>query len=443
MDLLKNIFKGDKVIWIIFLVLCLISITEVFSAASTLTYKSGDHWGPITQHSILLMVGVVIVVLVHNIPYRWFQVFPVFLLPLSIVLLAFVMLMGFITGDRVNGAARWMTFMGIQFQPSEIAKMAVVIVTAFILSKRQDENGASPKAFKRIMIITCIVCGLILPENYSTGVLLFSTVYLMMFIGRVQTRKLLILGGGIAAALVLFVSFLLVTPNDTLKNIPMGHRFTTVKARITDFIGKEEVPAAKFDIDGDGQVAHARIAVATSNIVGKGPGNSVQRDFLSQAFSDFIYAIIIEELGLVGGIVVVFLYICLLIRVGRIAKKCDRTFPAFLIIGIALLLVTQALFNMMVAVGLAPVTGQPLPLISKGGTSTFINCAYIGMILSVSRYTAALDEQQARAAAQQALLTTSGGQQPGQEPAPEPADSEAQTAIQPTAKILNNDAEFQ
>ena len=425
MDLLKNIFKGDKVIWIIFLVLCLISITEVFSAASTLTYKSGDHWGPITQHSILLMVGVVIVVLVHNIPYRWFQVFPVFLLPLSIVLLAFVMLMGFITGDRVNGAARWMTFMGIQFQPSEIAKMAVVIVTAFILSKRQDENGAGPKAFKRIMIITCIVCGLILPENYSTGVLLFSTVYLMMFIGRVQVKKLLILGGSIAALLVLFVSFLLVTPNETLKNIPMGHRFTTVKARITDFAGKEEVPAAKFDIDGDGQVAHARIAVATSNIVGKGPGNSVQRDF-------------------VGGFVVVFLYICLLIRVGRIAKKCDRTFPAFLIIGIALLLVTQALFNMMVAVGLAPVTGQPLPLISKGGTSTFINCAYIGMILSVSRYTAALDEQRAREAAQQALLgAAAGAQQPGQEPAPEPADSEAQTAIQPTAKILNNDAEFQ
>lgn len=134
----------------------------------------------------------------------------------------------------------------------------------------------------------------------------------------------------------------------------MGHRFTTVKARITDFAGKEEVPAAKFDIDGDAQVAHARIAVATSNIVGKGPGNSVQRDFLSQAFSDFIYAIIIEELGLVGGFIVVFLYICLLIRVGRIARKCDRTFPAFLIIGIALLLVTQALFNMMVAVGLAP-----------------------------------------------------------------------------------------
>ena len=432
MDLLKSIFKGDKVIWIIFLFLCIISIIEVFSAASTLTYKSGDHWGPITQHSILLMVGAVIVVLVHNIPYKWFQVFPVFLLPISIGLLAFVMLMGIVTGDRVNGAARWMTFMGIQFQPSEIAKMAVVIVTAFILSKGQDEDGASPKAFKRIMIITCIVCGLILPENYSTGILLFGTVYLMMFIGRVSARKLLILGGGLLAFVAIFVTFLLATPNDTLEKIPMGHRFTTVKSRIADFTDKGEIPAAKYNIDGNAQVAHARIAVATSNVVGKGPGNSVQRDFLSQAFSDFIYAIIIEELGLVGGIVVVFLYICLLIRVGRIARKCDRTFPAFLITGIALLLVTQALFNMMVAVGLAPVTGQPLPLISKGGTSTFINCAYIGMILSASRYTARLDEQQ-----------KNGAQTPMQIEALSEENSDVQTAAEPTAEVLNSDAEFE
>ena len=146
MDLLKNIFKGDKVIWIIFLCLCLISIIEVFSAASTLTYKSGDHWGPITQHSIILMVGAVVVVLMHNIPYKWFQVFPVFLYPVSVVLLAFVTLMGVITGDRVNGAARWMSFMGLQFQPSELAKMAVVIAVSFILSKKQDDEGANPKA---------------------------------------------------------------------------------------------------------------------------------------------------------------------------------------------------------------------------------------------------------------------------------------------------------
>ena len=423
MDLLRSIFKGDKVIWIIFLFLCLISIVEVFSAASTLTYKSGDHWGPITQHSIILMVGAVVVVFMHNIPYKWFQVFPVFLLPLSVVLLGLVMMM-----ERINGAARWMTFMGIQFQPSEVAKMAVIIVTAFILSKGQDEDGASPKAFKRIMIITGVVCLLIAPENLSTAALLFGVVFLMMFIGRVAIKKLLILAGALAGVAIIGVAFL--TKNSDL---PFLHRFDTWRARIEKFTDDTEVPAAKFDIDKDAQIAHARIAVATSNVVGRGPGNSVQRDFLSQAFSDFIFAIIVEELGLIGGAFVVFLYVCLLIRVGRIAKKCDRTFPAFLIIGIALLLVSQAVFNMMVAVGLAPVTGQPLPLISKGGTSTLINCAYIGMILSVSRYTAKLEE-----------IKEHDAQIPMQvEAAVEEGNSEIQTAAEPTAKVLNSDAEFE
>ena len=430
MDLLKNIFKGDKVIWIIFLCLCLISIIEVFSAASTLTYKSGDHWGPITQHSIILMIGAIVVVLMHNIPYKWFQVFPVFLYPISVVLLAFVTLMGVITGDRVNGAARWMSFMGLQFQPSELAKMAVIIAVSFILSKKQDDEGANPKAFKYIMILTGLVCMLIAPENLSTAMLLFGVVVLMMFIGRVAFKKLAMLLGGLALAGCLGVIFLLAIPKDT--DIPFLHRFDTWKSRITNFTEKEEVPAAKFDIDKDAQIAHARIAIATSNVIGKAPGNSIQRDFLSQAFSDFIFAIIIEELGLVGGAFVVILYIWLLVRTGRIAQKCERTFPVFLVMGIALMLVSQAILNMMVAVGLFPVTGQPLPLISKGGTSTLINCAYIGMILSVSRYTAYLEEKKDNPAP---LLTGEEGS--------ETVASEAQTAAEPTAEVLNSDAKFE
>ena len=174
MDLLKNIFKGDKVIWIIFLLLCLISIVEVFSAASTLTYKSGDHWGPITQHSVILMVGVVIVVLMHNIPYKWFQVFPTILYPLSAVLLIVISALGFITNDRVNGAARWTSIMGIQFQPSELAKMAVIILVAFLLSKKQDGvDGDNSKTFKYILIFAGFICLLIGFENFSTAVLLF------------------------------------------------------------------------------------------------------------------------------------------------------------------------------------------------------------------------------------------------------------------------------
>lgn len=431
MDLLKNIFKGDKVIWIIFLFLCLISITEVFSAASTLTYKTGDHWGPITQHSVILLIGVLIVVLMHNIPYKWFQVFPVFLYPISFILLSFVTIMGFVTGDRVNGAARWMTFMGLQFQPSELGKMAVVIAVAFILSKKQDEAGASPEAFKIIMIITGLIFILIAPENLSTAVLLFGVVFLMMFIGRVSYKKLLGLVGVLTLLTGIAVSAIMLTPVKTIRETPGLHRVETWQNRIKGFFDKEEVSAAKFDIDKDAQIAHARIAIATSHIIGKGPGNSIQRDFLSQAFSDFIFAIIIEEIGLIGGIFVVFLYLWLLMRVGRIAQKCNRTFPAFLVIGIGLLLVSQAILNMMVAVGLFPVTGQPLPLISKGGTSTFVNCAYIGMILSISRYTAGLEEQKAHDAQLQLQITSPT------------TESEVQSGAEPTAKILNSDAKFE
>ncbi len=394
MNLIKDLFKGDKVIWIIFLFLCLISVIEVFSAASTLTYKSGDHWGPITQHSVILMVGAFIVVLVHNIPCKYFSVLPFFLLPISCILLLFVMGMGIITGDRVNGAARWMTFFGIQFQPSELAKMAVIIVTAFILSKFQEEDGAHPKAFKYIMWIIGIVFILIAPENGSTAALLAGVVFLMMLIGRVPWKQIGKLVGTVGLALTLLISVIVLIPPKVYENVPGTHRFSTWQSRIKGFFeDKGAIPAAKFDIDKDAQVAHANIAIATSHIIGKMPGNSVQRDFLSQAFSDFIFAIVIEELGLLGGAFIVMLYLWLLIRAGRIAKRCDKHFPAFLVMGIALLLVSQAMLNMMVAVGLFPVTGQPLPLISKGGTSTLINCAYIGMILSVSRYVLEKEER--------------------------------------------------
>ncbi|MDL2212654.1 FtsW/RodA/SpoVE family cell cycle protein [Bacteroides sp. OttesenSCG-928-N06] len=430
MDFVKNIFKGDKVIWIIFLFLCVISIIEVFSAASTLTYRTGDHWGPITQHSIFILFGWGIVVLFHNIPYKWFQVFPLFLLPISTILLAFVTVMGAITGDYVNGAARWMTFFGIQFQPSELAKMAVIIATAYHLSREQNEDGAGPKAFKYIMIITGMIVFLIAPENLSTAMLLFGVVVLMMIIGRVSWKKLFKLFGYLSLGAALIVGLSFIVPKEA--KIPFLHRVPTWVNRIVNFTENEEIPASKFDIDKDGQVGHARIAIATSHLVGKGPGNSVERDFLSQAFSDFIFAIIIEELGLLGGGFVVVLYIWILIRAGKIAQKCNRTFPAFLVMGIALLLVSQALLNMMVAVGLFPVTGQPLPLISKGGTSTLVNCAYIGMILNISQYTAHLEEEKkaAEAAETERLRALE-------------EEMALMTAAEPTSAILNSDAEFE
>ena len=388
MDLLKNFFKGDKAIWIIYLFLCLISIVEVFSASSTLTYKSGDHWGPITNHLILLMIGTIAVWIVHNIPCRWFKTFIV-LLPISWVLLATV----FILGSFTNGARRWIDLGFIQFQPSEVAKMGAIITVAFILSRMQEEDGANKKAFKYICIITVITCGMIVTENLSTAVLLAASIFLLMFVGRVPFKQLGMLAGIGMACILIGVATIKYVPGEAWDKIGL-HRMVTWQNRLNNHFNETEIPAAKFDINNDAQIAHANIAIASSNIVGKGPGNSVQRDFLSQAFSDFIYAIIIEELGLVGGAFVAALYILLLMRIGKIARNCDKSYYVFLITGIGILLVLQATFNMLVAVGIMPVTGQPLPLISKGGTATLINSVYIGIILSISRYVNDLKQRQ-------------------------------------------------
>lgn len=388
MDLLKSLFKGDKVVWIIYLLLCLISIIEVFSASSTLTYKSGDHWGPITTHMMLLMTGTVVVVIAHNIPTRWFKAFNA-LLPLSWIMLMAV----FIIGALTNGAKRWIDLGFFRFQPSEVAKMATIITTAYILSRLQEENGANKRAFKYILWITGITCALIFTENLSTALLLAGSVLLLMFIGRVPFKQLGSLIGIAIGFLLLCVTIIEKVPAKTWDDIGL-HRMTTWQSRLENHFSDEKIPAAKFDIDKDAQIAHANIAIASSHVLGKGPGNSVQRDFLSQAFSDFIYAIIIEELGLIGGACVALLYILLLTRIAKIVRKCDNTYFSLMIIGFGTLIVLQAMFNMLVAVGIIPVTGQPLPMISKGGTSTLINSAYIGLILAVSRYVDEKEEKQ-------------------------------------------------
>lgn len=394
-----NIFKGDKVIWMVFFFLCMISIVEVFSASSNLTYKSQNYIGPIAYHTGTIIAGVIMAVITLNIPCRYFKLMTPFLLFITALTLLWVL----IGGQTINGANRVISLVGFTFQPSEIAKGTIVLATAQILSAMQRENGADKKAFKWILWITVPTCILIGLENLSTAALLFAVVVLMMFIGLVPLKQLGKLVGILGLFAFLAVSMVMLVGHDTTqqdqelaktekaehpqkKNTleKMLHRADTWKGRILNF-GKNDVSPKDYDLDKDAQVAHANIAIVSSNIIGKGPGKSVERDFLSQAFSDFIYAIVIEELGILGAAFVVFLYIILLYRAARIASRCENNFPAFLVMGLSLLLVVQAAFNMMVAVGLAPVTGQPLPLISKGGTSTIINCAYIGAILSVSR----------------------------------------------------------
>jgi cell division protein FtsW len=363
--------------------LCLVSLVEVYSATSTLAYRKAYFWTPIMEHTRHLLIGFAVVFALHNIPSKYYS-WPVILilLPVSIILL-------FVTpfvGVSVNGAHRWLSLMGsVPFQPSEFAKFTCIVFVAFMLSKQ--ERFTPTKTFWIMLGGVVLICALILPENLSTSVLLYFVCYLMMIVGQAPSKILVwlsVLSLLLAGALI--VSLLFMSKDNVEKHLP---RFVTWKARIDDFCKDEsENKYVINEADGDNfQVNHAKIAIARGGILGNLPGRSVQRDILPQAYSDFIYAIIIEELGLVfGGCGVLMLYVFLLFRVAVIARRCEKLFPKYLTLGCGLLIVIQAFINMAVAVNMMPVTGQPLPLISRGGTSIVFTCFYFGIILSVSRF---------------------------------------------------------
>ncbi len=376
----KRLFQGDLVIWAIYFWLCMISLIEVYSAGSSLSYKSGDFMAPLFKQAIFLGIGTAVVWVIHSIPCRFFKL-GVVLYPISI----FLLILTLIIGAKENDGARWLNF-GIKFQPSEIAKGALVLFVALILSFGQTEKGADKRAMKIILFATCLTCALIVTENLSTAALLFATVFVMMFIGRVPTKQLGKIVGVCLLGVVLLATIVTIFPKEKLNESKLLHRASTWVDRVKDHTSDKETMSDTIFLRDHAQEARAKIAIASSNMIGKMPGNSEQRDHLAQAYSDFIYAIIIEEMGVLGAVFVAFLYIILLFRAGRIASMCERNFPAYLTMGLAILLVIQAIVNMLVAVGLIPITGQPLPLISRGGTSTIINSVYFGMILSVSRY---------------------------------------------------------
>ncbi len=388
MELANKLFRGDRVIWIIFMFLCLISAVEVFSATSTIAYKNANYWEPIIRHASFLLAGFAMILVLHNIPYRFFSAL-IILLPVSFLMLIVTPFIGV----EANDAHRWLEFMGVQFQPSEIAKLACVVYVAFLLSKRSQLSDKS--IFWLILAGVGTACVLILPENFSTGMMLFGVCFLMMFIGQVSLLRLLKLMGFLLLMGGILVGTLMTLDDETIKKY-LPDRLLTVKARVERFTQPEpQNEAGTYQITDDNyQVSHAKIAIARGGVLGQMPGHGQQRDFLPQAYSDFIYAIIIEELGYVGGVVVLLLYIILLVRVGIIARRCDRLFPKFLVLGCGLLVVIQALANMAVAVDLIPVTGQPMPLVSRGGTSTLISCVYFGIILSVSRFAAGMGNEE-------------------------------------------------
>ncbi|MDR3195133.1 MAG: FtsW/RodA/SpoVE family cell cycle protein [Tannerella sp.] len=385
-NLTKKIFYGDISVWVIFLLLICCSLIEVFSATSTLAYRQENIWVPIMRHASFLFGGFLLILGLSHTHYRFFSL-AILLLPVAIVMLVAT----FFIGVGSHDAYRFLSLFGIQFQPSEFGKLACVIYVAFLLSKRRKLSN--DRVFKLILWGVSPVCLLILPFNLSTFILLTAVCLLMMFIGQIPYRKLIKLTLVLLALGTVAVTLLYLIPPETVNKYM--RRASTWQNRVIRFVDPKTEQDSKTYLlpsDDDYQIIHAKAAIAGGGLFGKGPGRSEQRDFLPQAFSDFIFAIIIEELGVVGGFCVLLLYLMLMVRVGVIAKKCEKLFPRYLVVGCGLLIVLQALLHMAVNVDMGPVTGQPLPLISRGGTSTMLTCVYIGIILSVSHFGAGMSE---------------------------------------------------
>ena len=388
----RQLLNGDRTIWTMVFILCAISLVEVFSASSRLTFGKSSFLAPIISHTMHLGIGLVGMWLVHLLHYKWYRLFPVLLVPLSILLLGYLS----IRSMGSSGAERWINLGFFQLQPSELGKIGVIMTVAYWLSKLKPEDELSQaNTFWKILALTGLVDALIVGENLSTAVLLAGVIFVMMILGGIAWRRMLALTGVVVGAGIVAVVILLFVPAQTIRDSKIiPSRATTWQARLQDFSQTKNKPNAyeyaKLVAPEKPQETHANIAIATSNILGKGPGNSDERDYLQEASCDFIYAIIIEELGMAGGIVVMLVYIILLYRVGRIATKCKEKYPAYLAMGLGMLLGLQAFINMSVAVGLFPVTGQPLPLISKGGTSVLMTSGCIGMLLGISN---ALDKE--------------------------------------------------
>ena len=368
-DFLKKI-NGDKTIWAVVVLLSILSILVVYSSISTLAYKykSGDTIPFLMKHTGIILFGLVLMYFAHKIRSGFYSRFATIAMIVSIPLLVLTLL----SGSNINEASRWLRIpvIDLTFQTSDFAKIALIMYVARTLAVKQNEIKDFKSAFLPIIVPVVIVCVFIMPANFSTSAMLFTTCLILMFIGRINVKYILsVIGVGIVAVCLLGL---------VIWNFPGAiHRGATWKARIENFRdGKSEV---------NYQVEQSKIAIATGGIMGKGPGKSTQRNFLPHPYSDFIYAIIIEEYGLWMGIFVIFLYLVLLYRAVRIATKCQKIFPSLLAIGCSFILVFQAMINMSVAVNLVPVTGQPLPLVSMGGTSIWFTSIAIGMILSASR----------------------------------------------------------
>jgi cell division protein FtsW len=369
MNWLENYFKGDKVIWMVVMLLSIFSILAVYSSTGTLAYKyqSGNTEYYLFKHFFILLFGFVLMYMAHRLKYTVYARISKIAILLAIPLLFLTLLMG----TNLNEASRWLTLpiINLSFQTSDLAKLALILFVARALSKKQEVIKDFKAAFLPIMLPVLITCGLILPANFSTAAVLFATCVILMIIGRINLKYIFALMGIAVVAFGLFIGI--------AKLSGFEGRIKTWEKRVDTFLND--------DGSGSYQSQQAKIAIASGQFFGQGPGNSSQRNFLPHPYSDFIYAIIIEEYGLLVGALIVVLYLILFFRAIKIAQASPRAFATFLAIGCAFSLTFQAMINMAVAVNLFPVTGQPLPMLSMGGTSIWFTSIAIGIILSVSR----------------------------------------------------------
>ncbi len=367
--------KGDRTIWVVVFFLYIVSILAVYSSTGTLAYRfrAGNTEYYLLRHMIIILLGFGLLYISHNIRYKYYSTLSQIAIYIAIPLLVFTLF----RGTSIHEASRWITLpiINLSFQSSDFAKLALIMYLARLLTRRQDYISDLHTSFLPMVFPIIIVCALIMPANFSTAAVLFISSIVLMFIGRVHIKHIsALLGVSIAGAALMII---------ILSSMPDAGRVQTWQSRINSFTNKEQANTYQAD--------QAKIAIATGGVIGKLPGNSTQRNFLPQAYSDFIYAIIIEEYGLVGGFTVLLLYLILLYRGIRIAHKSPGTFGALLAAGLSFSLVFQAMINMAVAVNLFPITGQPLPLVSMGGTSLWFTSLSIGIILSVSR---SIEEEQ-------------------------------------------------
>jgi len=370
--LLINI-KGDKPLWVVFILLASFSFLPVYSSASNLAYLYGDGntFSYLFKHFIHLSLGFFLMYMVHKIPYRYFRGISILMIPIILVLLAYTIFQPSIS-DSITNSNRWIRIpiVGFGFQPSTLASIIILIYVARYLSKIKDKLITFSQSILPLWVPVFLTISLILPANFSTSAILFSMVMLLCFLGGYPIKYLI---GILSSAVILFSIFIL-----SVKAYPdlFPNRVDTWKSRIENFVDSKETKS-------NYQIEKAKIAIATGGITGLGPGKSVQKNFLPQSSSDFIFAIIVEEYGLIGGLTLIFLYLWFLFRVIIISNKSNSIFGSLLAIALGIPIVFQALVNMAVAVQLFPVTGQPLPLISSGGTSIWMTCLAIGIIQSV------------------------------------------------------------